>query len=139
MFNNIKIRSQLLLLVSVGAFLCLISIGIALKGMVDTKNRFSSFIDHDQTVLITFTDMYAQGLQMGQAVRNIQLDPANPKAFANLKKAAADFEKAVGKAQQLCAGDKGKMDALAKISALRDKQRGVQEAIGGGAPIRPPS
>ena len=37
------------------------------------------------------TALYAQGLQMGQATRNIVLDPANPKAWKNFDAAAAEF------------------------------------------------
>lgn len=35
--------------------------------------------------------LYAQGLQMGQATRNVVLEPANPKAYANFEQAVADF------------------------------------------------
>jgi methyl-accepting chemotaxis protein/methyl-accepting chemotaxis protein-1 (serine sensor receptor) len=37
--------------------------------------------------------LYADGLQMCQATRNILLDPGNPKAWANYDAAAAQFEK----------------------------------------------
>jgi len=39
------------------------------------------------------TDMVAFGLQMGQATRNIILDPANPKAYENFEWANSNFEK----------------------------------------------
>lgn len=38
------------------------------------------------------TALYAQGLQMGQATRNVVLEPANPKAYANFEQAVAEFE-----------------------------------------------
>lgn len=43
------------------------------------------------------TAIYAQGLQMGQATRNIILEPANPKAYGNFDKAAEDFGAILGR------------------------------------------
>lgn len=37
------------------------------------------------------TSLYAQGLQMGQATRNIILEPENPRAYTNFDTAAQDF------------------------------------------------
>ncbi|HLP03772.1 MAG TPA: methyl-accepting chemotaxis protein [Opitutaceae bacterium] len=37
------------------------------------------------------TALYAQGLQMGQATRNIILEPENPKAYSNFDAATKDF------------------------------------------------
>lgn len=42
------------------------------------------------------TALYAQGLQMCQATRNILLDPSNPKAYDNHRAAAADFQRLGG-------------------------------------------
>jgi hypothetical protein len=48
---------------------------------------------------VTFDKLYAQGLQMGQALRNVMLDPDNPKAYENYAKAAESFEKLLASAR----------------------------------------
>ena len=48
-------------------------------------------LDEDLQLERHLTGAYAQGLQMGQAIRNILLDPRNPKAYANYEKAEQDF------------------------------------------------
>ncbi|RFP30289.1 hypothetical protein D0T24_27280 [Duganella sp. BJB480] len=40
-------------------------------GMQNAKKQFSQFLEHDQALPSASTNMYAQGLQMGQALRNV--------------------------------------------------------------------
>ncbi len=46
----------------------------------------------EQKLALGYSELYAQGLQMGQALRNIVLDPTNPKAYDNLKAARESYE-----------------------------------------------
>jgi methyl-accepting chemotaxis protein len=75
-----------------------------------------------------FYNMYAQGLQMGQALRNVMLDPDNPKAYDNYKNAAASFEKAAVQAAKLD-DETVKTGLPARIAALRAEQKKVHEQI----------
>lgn len=47
----------------------------------------------DEALLVHLQDMYAQGLQTGQAARNVLLNPADEKAKANYDAADANFRK----------------------------------------------
>lgn len=52
-----------------------------------TQSRFDHYIKTEQATASGLQDMYAQGLQMGQALRNIVLDPSNQQAYKNLEAA----------------------------------------------------
>ena len=136
MFKHIKIKHQMFIFIGITFMLFVGATAVAIHGMNNAKNSFRNFLERDQAVLLAFTNLYAQGLQMGQALRNIQLDPANRKAYDNFDKAAGEFEKALDKARQLTAGDAEKSSIVEKIGALRQKQKGIQQEIitmvGGG-------
>ncbi len=85
-------RLQLGISLIIIAFIAAIAIGYS--GLRTTSARFGSFIDGVGSLRQSYQEMYAQGLQMGQALRNIVLDPANPKAYENLEKARKDFSQA---------------------------------------------
>jgi methyl-accepting chemotaxis protein len=87
---------------------------IALWSLADVAGRFAEFVDRDQARLQAYGGMYAQGLQTGQAVRNIILDPANPRAYKNLEAAQNDFTQHLQTARKL-AGDSGENAALADM------------------------
>ncbi|MBS4095708.1 MAG: methyl-accepting chemotaxis protein [Sulfuricella sp.] len=126
---NFKIRTQLFIFLAGAILIFGAALGVALHGMNQAQNRFSAFIEGDLAQQVAFSDMYAQGLQMGQAIRNIQLDPANKKAYDNLNKAAADFEAALSKARQLSVANPVQTEALNRIGELRNKQKAAQDAI----------
>ncbi|MGB0126933.1 MAG: methyl-accepting chemotaxis protein, partial [Rhodocyclaceae bacterium] len=91
MFSQIKIRNQMFWMIATIFVPFLIALAVAVFGLSRTVDRFSSFVDQDQVELLAYTEMYAQGLQMGQALRNIQLDPTNPIAYENFGKARESF------------------------------------------------
>lgn len=75
--------------------------GIALWNQDQVSSRFGDYISRDVVRLKAYGDMYAQGLQAGQAMRNIILDPANPKAHQNLAAATQAFDSALQRVQGL--------------------------------------
>lgn len=76
MLKNLRVKNQLFLFMGVTFLLFTVAIVVALMSLNNTRGRFNQFVDHDLSLQLAFSDMYAQGLQMGQAMRNIQLDPA---------------------------------------------------------------
>jgi methyl-accepting chemotaxis protein len=78
------------------------------------------------------TALYAQGLQMCQATRNILLDPANPKAYDNHRAAAADFQRLGGqirkRMEKLYPHDPLLRD-LESIMADHDRHMDVQHRV----------
>lgn len=48
-------------------------------------------------VLVGLQEMYAQGLQSGQATRNVMLNPSDSKAIENYKASVKDFDSALSR------------------------------------------
>jgi methyl-accepting chemotaxis protein len=103
MFNSRSIRTPLLAIVVLSSMIMLAGGIIALWSLAAVAGRFNEFVERDQARLQAYNGMYAQGLQTGQAIRNIILDPANPKAFKNLEAAQQEFGQHLASAQQLAA------------------------------------
>jgi methyl-accepting chemotaxis protein len=131
MFNlrQFKIRSQLIFLLAAVFSLFLISALVSYQALNRAKAEFTSFIAQDQRLLLNYTELYANGLQMGQALRNIILDPANPKAYQNFEKAGKDMDGLLENTRELVKADPAQADILAKVSQLRDRQKSLQAAI----------
>ncbi len=110
------------------------ALGVAVSGLNDARQRLADYLARDQVLLEAFSEMYAQGLQSGQAVRNIILDPANPKAYDNLAKARKDFSTALEQAVALSSDNADLAAALKDITRLagqRDQQLGEISALAG--------
>ncbi len=104
------------------------ALAAAVVGMQSTRDRFEQFLGKDLALAQAATSMYAEGLQMGQALRNIVLDAANQKAYANLEDAAKGFEEA-GRAARAAADAEADRKVLDEVLALRQKQAPVQARI----------
>jgi HAMP domain-containing protein len=106
-----------------------IATGSSWFGMQEAQRRFTGFVAHEQKLLDSYSEMYAQGLQSGQALRNVVLDPANRKAYENLEQAKRDFREHLGAARAVSNLDEGVRRSLEQIDALSGKHFGVQERI----------
>ncbi|MEJ6000175.1 methyl-accepting chemotaxis protein [Paucibacter soli] len=73
-------------------------------------------------------ELYAQGLQMGQALRNVVLEPSNAKAFDNLRAAAKAWDEAARMARQ-AAPSGAELAQLEQIAALRREQADLQYRV----------
>lgn len=98
------------------------------------RARTESMITIDQTLLLRLNDMYAQGLQTGQATRNILINPGDSKARENYNNAHDAFLKASSEAVQLSSG---KMrEELEKLNSLWEEdhklKQEVQTLVGSG-------
>ena len=79
-----------------------------------SQQQVTAFMDKDLVFQRETKDAYAQGLQSGQAIRNICLDPANPQAYKNLQAAHQGITETLAKAEQ-----------TAPSQALEDRLRQV--------------
>ena len=86
------VRAQLGLLAALSCAVFMLALGGALWQMQASGARLSGFIDNELASERDVTRAYAQGLQMGQALRNILLDPANSKAYENFDQAQHGFD-----------------------------------------------
>jgi methyl-accepting chemotaxis protein len=66
---------------------------------------------------------------MGQALRNIVLDPNNQKAYQNLADARKAFREDLSRAVPLAARDTKVSAVLADVGALQERQSGLQDKI----------
>ncbi|HQT31275.1 MAG TPA: methyl-accepting chemotaxis protein [Thiobacillus sp.] len=106
-----------------------VAIAVALTGMQSNKNRFESFLEEDLALAHAATNLYAHGLQMGQALRNIVMDPANQGAYKNLEASSAEFKANSEKALALAATSPADMKILEEVAALREQQAPIQAKI----------
>ncbi len=129
MLSHLKVRTQLLVLIGSSFLLFLAAIAIAVMALRDNSARFAKFIERDTARLAAFNEMYAQGLQSGQALRNIMLDPANRKAYDNLKQALADFDTAQDKARVLSTDRPDLIQLISTITKLSKQQQEARQAV----------
>ena len=127
--RQFKVRSQLIFLLAAVFTLFLISAFVSNQALNRAKAEFSSFISQDQKLLLNYTELYANGLQMGQALRNIILDPGNAKAYENFDKASKEMDGLMTSTQDLVRQDPGQAEVMGQIATLREKQKGFQAAI----------
>ncbi len=129
MLENLRIRAQLMLLSGVSLALFVAALLVAVFALQASVTRFQDFIDRDAARLAAFNEMYAQGLQSGQALRNIMLDPANRSAYGNLDKALADFDTAFKQANQSSTGRADILTILAKLEELVKQQKKARDVV----------
>ena len=126
---NMKLKTKIILSLSTVFLFFAVAIGAALTGMQSTKNRFERFLEYDLALSQAATNLYAQGLQMGQAVRNIVIDPANRIAYQNLDMAGKEFKETNQKALSMGKLDPFDRKVLEDVAALREQQIPIQAKI----------
>ncbi len=124
-----KLRAKMTLSMAVVFILFTIASGLSLFGIYQSQVKFERFLATDVALLEAESEMYAQGLQMGQALRNVILAPANKTGFKNHEKAAKDFNDAMAKAISLAGYDPETLAVLKDIAELRKKQEPIQANI----------
>ncbi len=59
------------------------------------SSEFTDYVERYAAAELAYTETYAQGLQVGQPLRNIVLDPGNPRAYQNLEAARQELDKVI--------------------------------------------
>jgi hypothetical protein len=123
-----KFSTKITWFAAIPALLYVVALITSIGSLTQTQRGFDRYINNEQAIERGLTEMYAQGLQMGQAIRNILLDPKNPKAYDNLKAAEADYGKAFVKLQEAAKGSS--MEAtLGQLVTLRETQAKAQQKV----------
>jgi len=123
-----KFSSKLLLCTVLPAALFILSLAASIGGLVYTESRFNHYIRVEQRISAGLSEMYAQGLQTGQALRNIVLDPANPQAYKNLDAAQGAYEQAYADTGAAGRGTPFEV-GLAKLAPLRAAHAQAQAQV----------
>ena len=123
-----RFNTRLLMSATVPVGLFVVGMVLSIGGLLYTKGQFDSYIKTEQRISFNLTDMYAQGLQMGQALRNVVLDPGNPRAYENLETARKGYDKAYAEAVQVAKGTVFEAD-IGKLPALRTAHAQAQDRV----------
>jgi methyl-accepting chemotaxis protein-1 (serine sensor receptor) len=123
-----KFSTKIVGFYAIPAFLFVIGLVTSIGSLVNTQMEFSHYIDSEQAIRQGLTEMYAQGLQMGQALRNVVLDPKNPKAMENFKAAQVAYQKSFEQTQSIATGT-DLQAPLKKLPVLREVQEKAQVKV----------
>ncbi len=128
--DNMRIGRRLLMVMVLVMLLLIGALADSQFSAGRIEDQYRRYVEQDVTRRADFYNMYAQGLQMGQATRNIMLDPENSKAYDNYKAAAASFDTAAGQARDL--DQKTARSGLPeRIVSLRAEQKKLHDQIFG--------
>ena len=123
-----KFSTRLMLSAVLPAILFVAALGASLFGLFSTERDFAQLVASEQKIASGFSELYGHGLQAGQALRNILLDPENPKAYDNFKSARGAYDKTYGELTAAAVGTA--FEAPAKgLAGLRSVQLSAQEQV----------
>lgn len=127
--HNYRIRTQLIFLLVAVTSLFLIANLVSNQALNRAKAELTHFITQDQRILLNYTELYANGLQMGQALRNILLNPANTRAYENFDKASGDMDTLLADTRALLHADPTHAAAIDAVARLRTQQITLQQQV----------
>ncbi|MDD5247721.1 MAG: methyl-accepting chemotaxis protein [Rhodocyclaceae bacterium] len=117
---NQSLKTRLWLLGIVGTLGVVVLAFSAIWHAQHSETTLRHFVDINIALNRSATTAYAEGLQMGQAQRNIVLDPANRTAYDNFAKANGKFKDALDRLAELLAKDAAGNDAAARLKSDAD-------------------
>ncbi len=99
--DNLAMGIKMAVVMGIGMAMLLAALANAIYSSARIEEKFRHYMDRDVEQLLALNGMYANGLQMGQALRNALLDPENPKAYDNFKAAARKFSDELEQARKV--------------------------------------
>ena len=123
-----RFSSRLIFCTAAPAALFVLALVGSQWGLTRTQNDFNHYLSHDQVVVSQLQELYAQGLQSGQALRNIVLDPSDQKAVENLQSARQAYDSAYADVRQRAQGTP-LAPVLQHMQTLRDTQSQAQDKV----------
>ena len=123
-----RFSSRLIFCTAAPAVLFVLALLSSLWGLTRTQSDFDAYLSSDQAVVTQLQELYAQGLQSGQAVRNIVLNPADQQAVQNLRGARDAYDSAYADVRRRVQGT-ALEDAVGKLQALRAAQSSEQDKV----------
>ncbi|MES2367453.1 MAG: chemotaxis protein, partial [Pseudomonadota bacterium] len=124
-----KLRTKIILSMGGVFLLFTVAISVALTGMQSNRSRFEIFIQQDLALAQAASGLYAQGLQMGQAIRNLVMDPNNPNIAKALAQSSNEFKRISQEALTLAADSPADLKVLNEVVALREQQIPIHDKI----------
>lgn len=109
--------------------LLLVAIIVSYLGAKGTNDRFDLFTNRYSALALTVSEMYTQGFQTEQALRNVILNPSDEKALANYKKASDEFLDLQKKASEIANGVKEYGKQLDKLPPMWQEISAIKAEI----------
>lgn len=126
--DEMKLNAKLALLFSILTLLAVAIMGLSIVTINQTQKNLSKLIDRDVRFLSQTKEVYTQGLQRGQAVRNIILNPKDDKARENFTAASDKSMEALKEiTHQAPAYDLE--DSISQMKKLTEKDIQMQQAV----------
>ncbi len=119
---------RLIVLSAVPTVVLVVAALVGVGALWSAESRFADVFEKEQPLAQAVTEMYGHGLQMGQALRNIILDPANPTAYKNLEAAQKSYDESAAVAAPLAAGTPAQ-PLLAQVAEARTRQQAAREKV----------
>ena len=129
MFTNLSLKARLWLLGLVSTLAVAVLALSSVWHAYHTEEILLDFVDGKIAVNRSATTVYANGLQMGQALRNILLNPSNKKAYDNFTSANAAFNDEVKNLTPLLLKRPGGNEISSKIMGEIDQWQPFQKQI----------
>ncbi len=123
-----KFNSRLLLCAIAPALLFLSALSVSIWGLLRTQSEFDHYTDTDQAIANGLSEMYAQGLQMGQALRNLVINPADQKAQSNFEAADKAFAETLNATEKVAQSTRF-AQPIHELLALRATQAAKQAEV----------
>ena len=117
-----------LLLISGGAFSVLFAVLVyALYALERASNETDHLIAHEISAQLTYTKLYAAGLQAASSMRSVVLDPQNETGYVNLKRGLEDFDAALALVRTIPLTDSQKAETLRSIESMHAQRKQLIE------------
>ncbi|MCX7174703.1 MAG: methyl-accepting chemotaxis protein [Proteobacteria bacterium] len=129
MFANLSLNKRLWLLGLVSALAVAILALSSVWFTYHSKNILLAFVDEKIALNRSTTSAYANGLQMGQALRNILLDPGNKKAYDNFAAASDTFKQEIDKLIPVLTKGAGGKEFATRLKGNIDQWQPLQKEI----------
>ena len=91
------------------------------------RTQIDNLVKKDQVLLLSLSDMYAQGLQTGQALRNVLINQEDETAVTNLEKANEDYQKAF--MQAVAVADGKPAENLSILKTLWEEDKSLKHEV----------
>jgi len=129
MFNELSLKSRLWLLGLISALGVAVLAISSIWHVYHSEEVLRSFVDEKIALSRSATASYAYGLQMGQALRNIMLDPSNKKAYDNFVDASKAFSEENDKLAPLISSGSGGNEIVSRLKSNIGQWQPIQNQI----------
>jgi len=124
-----RIKTRLIISTAIPSAVLLFALLVTFLALRLMTGTAETLINRDMQALSGIQELYSQGLQGGQAIRNILLNPADEKAYANYRKAVETFGVELTKTGGLLVAPSQEKEALDVIADVWSKDNALRDEI----------